>query len=421
MRGVAARPGALRRVPARAWKTAAVHVKSSVVRPLARLAAAILALLCTAPPAFGTASGTCAGDCDGDGQVGIDELLQGVRIALTVEPLSSCASFDRDGDGEVSVAELLQAVHFAAGGCPPTATPTAEPTATPTINQAPILPALGVYRTFPDNPIALSIGAVDPDGGAVTCEADELPVGAALDGPSGLFTWTPSEEQLGPFYVPFTCTDEGLPPESAAGRLTFKVSPPDACPVPECDPASGCTVPLPPPDEPCCAGPPEVRVAEPFADCPEGRVAFIGQNNFGFGRLQNCDVFYVRNFAQTGAEARFHIEARCIDTLNRVTVRARMETAERLIFDEAQRVFFDRRPDGFVVHPFLRYAVNGPGPFFDMQDAEANLTLTLTDGTGASVSESIRLRLTFTPVPDRPDVDPSPAPTPTPTGAPPVS
>jgi hypothetical protein len=156
-------------------------------------------------------------------------------------------------------------------------------------------------------------------------------------------------------------------------------------------------------------------VAEPVAGCPEGRVMFVGQNGIGFGRLQTCDAMHVRNFAQTGAEVRFHVEARCLDTLNRVTLRARMETAERLVFDEAQRIFLDPREDGFAVHTFLRFAVNGPGPFFDMQDAEANFTLSLTDGNGDSASESLRVKLTFTPVPDRPDVDPSPAPTPTPT------
>jgi hypothetical protein len=41
------------------------------------------------------------------------------------------------------------------------------------------------------------------------------------------------------------------------------------------------------------------RVAEPQAGCPEGRVLFVGQNTSEtiFGRMQNCDILHVTNFA----------------------------------------------------------------------------------------------------------------------------
>lgn len=389
--------------------------------PAARFPTVLLALLGAALLPLRTlpARADCAGDCNGDGQVRVDELVRGVRIALELEALAACAGFDSDRDGSISVAELVAAVGVALGGCAasptvPVPTSTPRPTETPTINRPPVPPTAMVYRSFPELPIALSIGAEDPDGGPVACTADAMPEGAALDGPTGLFTWTPAEDQLGPFYVPYTCTDVGEPAASVDGELTFKISPPDPCAVLDCDPAAGCSTSLPEVTESCCAAGPASRVAEPVAGCPEGRVMFVGQNSIGFGRMQNCDVLYVRNFAQTGAEVRFHVEARCLDTLNRVTLRARMETAERLVFDEAQRVFLDPRPDGFAVRTFLRFSVNGPGPFFDMQDAEANFTLSLTDGNGDSASESLRVKLTFTPVPDRPEADPSPLPTSTP-------
>lgn len=61
----------------------------------------------------------CTGDCGLDGQVTIDELTVGLRIALGVESASSCAAIDADGDRQVVVAELIAAVRRALDGCEP--------------------------------------------------------------------------------------------------------------------------------------------------------------------------------------------------------------------------------------------------------------------------------------------------------------
>lgn len=69
----------------------------------------------------------CAGDCDGDGQVSIDELIRGVRIALGEADVAECPAMDGDGDGRVSVAEIVLAVRAALDVCiadTPTPTPT---------------------------------------------------------------------------------------------------------------------------------------------------------------------------------------------------------------------------------------------------------------------------------------------------------
>jgi len=61
--------------------------------------------------------GACAGDCNGDGAVNINELIQGVSIALgTLEP-GACSALDRDGDNKVSIAELIAAVNAALSNC----------------------------------------------------------------------------------------------------------------------------------------------------------------------------------------------------------------------------------------------------------------------------------------------------------------
>jgi len=60
----------------------------------------------------------CAGDCSGEGEVTVDELINGVNIALGSALLEQCPSFDPDGDGLVSVAELVLGVNNALAGCP---------------------------------------------------------------------------------------------------------------------------------------------------------------------------------------------------------------------------------------------------------------------------------------------------------------
>jgi hypothetical protein len=59
----------------------------------------------------------CIGDCNGDGPVTVDEILNGVNIALGNQPLLACAAFDADRNGQVTVDELLAAVNAALNGC----------------------------------------------------------------------------------------------------------------------------------------------------------------------------------------------------------------------------------------------------------------------------------------------------------------
>lgn len=399
---------------------------------------AVLALLAATP-----ALPVCTGDCNADAAVTVNEVVRGVAIVLGQAELGDCPSLDRNASGSVTIDELLQAVNAALSGClatptridtptrtaspipsdTPTATasqtptltltPTITPTPTATVNQSPLVFA-GVYRSYPELPIALPLGT-DPEGGAVECSALSLPAGAEVVDET--LHWTPAAEQLGPFQVPFMCSDAAVPPGSAAGTAWFKILPDDPCARPTCDPASGCVAGLPPADELCCTDAEIPRVDEPDAACPAGKVVFVGRNISGFGRLQNCDTMRVRNFSQAGAQVSFHVEARCLDTSNRIELRAHMETAHRLLVDAVSPVFLLPDPDGFLRKRNVQFDVMGPTPFFDIEGAEANLVVTLTDQAGGSVTESVRLRLTFSRVPDLPEAGMTftPAPTPTPT------
>ena len=344
-------------------------------------------------PAAGGAA--CVGDCNKDGIVTVEEVLQGVNMALGSTLDTDCAAIDANGNGTVTIDELLAAVHNALSGCP--------------VNHAPDVPCFGIYPAYPGFEIALPIAASDADGDRLRYTAMNLPDGAALDAQTGVFSWTPTTAQFGAFYVPFTVTDDGAPPRSTDGLLTFRVSPQDLCQQVTCDPATGCSGALLPLTQPCCTDVPP-RVPEPTAPCPEGRVLFVGANSSsGIGRLQDCDRLRVINAAQTSATVRLNIEALCVNASAAATVHARLVAKTRgLVFDSGLRVFLDPGDDGYLQRTALGFPVQTPGPFFDLEGDDAILTVTLTDGDGVAVSTQVRVTLTFTRPDDLTDLNASP-------------
>ncbi len=372
------------------------------------------------------ASAACLGDCDHSGTVTVEELVLGVNIALGTVSLAECPSFDRDIDNAVSVDELITAVNTALSQCPaeptatvtptptatPTATPSATPTATPTatpsatltpINSPPVVTALDVYRTYPAYDVRLPIRARDPEGTPLHYTTSDLPDGAQLDELTGVLTWTPRADQLGPFYLGIDVTDEGAPPKSAHSSVTFQVYPLDQCTIPLCDPEIGCDHDLAPLTTTCCGAEPPPRVAEADAGCPQGALLSIGRNRTGFGRLRNCDKLRVAGATQNGGDVRFNLEARCVDFGPVVNVATRLETAaDVFIPDLESSVFLDPDPDA---NGYPRGRVSYPiGALGAPDGTEGNLIVTLTDVNGVSVSQ--RLRLILTPdnkLPDLPD------------------
>jgi hypothetical protein len=70
----------------------------------------------------------CTGDCDRDRTVDVGELVRGTRIALGLDPASSC--FTPGPQHVLGIADLIVAVNNALFGCPDL-TPRATPTSTP--------------------------------------------------------------------------------------------------------------------------------------------------------------------------------------------------------------------------------------------------------------------------------------------------
>ncbi len=384
-----------------------------------RRLACILAALCLAAPAVAA----CPGDCNGDGVVVISELVKAVGIALGSAPVADCAAVNTNGDGEVTIAELIAATNALLSGCPsvspsmtapppasatPTDTLTASPTAT--ANQPPLLAAPFVYRGIAGQAIARPIGAVDPEGGPVACASDALLAGMTLD-PDNVLNWTPAADQLGLFTVPVQCQDAAEPPLAASGDLDFRIAPADSCTTPVCDPATGCTATALPVDQSCCTDDPSLpRLPEAEVTCPQGRLLQIGRNaDLTFGPLQSCDFIRFRQSAQTSASLRFHIRVSCVSVLNRVTITAHLETANRgVLVDGSFRVSLPTTPtNGFYERRNIDFPFLQNGPFLDIEDREANLTVSVTDDSNVTVSETVRVHLTSDPTLDnRPLPDP---------------
>ena len=78
--------------------------------------------LSVAGPEGETHAPGCLGDCDGNGQVSVEELVEGVAIALGRAEPEHCRALDRNADGMVTIDEVLAAVDEGLRGCSAAAT-----------------------------------------------------------------------------------------------------------------------------------------------------------------------------------------------------------------------------------------------------------------------------------------------------------
>ena len=284
----------------------------------------------------------------------------------------------------------------------------------------PVVDPVSVYRSYPDEPIAFPIGAVDPDGTDLSFASSDLPPGAALDPSSGLFQWMPTAAQVGDYEVNVEVSDEDL--ELTATVLLLQIAPLDSCNVPVCDPPTGCTPTLPDvpaegePGNACCVAEPSVRVAEPANEslgCPEGEVLYLGRNNVGFGRIQNCDKLQVEAFPQGGANLRFHVEARCVTEdvaldveMTRVDGSGDPLINLPLLCNEAgmpECTTLVMQPDGFQRALGLNYFVFADA--FSLEGQEVDFKVTMTDVNGVVLERRHRVTLTLQDLADLPNPD----------------
>jgi parallel beta-helix repeat protein len=75
------------------------------------------------------------------------------------------------------------------------------------VNHAPIFAPIGDKSVTEGSLLQFTINATDPNGDSLSYSAVGLPTGAALDGTSGIFTWTPASGQASSYQVHFEVTD----------------------------------------------------------------------------------------------------------------------------------------------------------------------------------------------------------------------
>jgi len=340
----------------------------------------------------------CVGDCASDGQVTVDEIILGVSIALGEADLESCLKFDSTQDGSVTVDEILASVTAALGGC------------VVDENQAPVTSDLPDYRTYVGQPVAIPLPGSDPDGDTLTFAATGLPGGAVVDPLTGILSWTPESNDIGPYTIDYTVMDDGSPQLSAGGRLQLEVMYADACLALECDPATGCTAMPLGIEVDCCPAPPVERIVNPLEDCPGGGRIEVGRNFEGFGPMQNCDVLPMASMAQGRTTTKMHIAARCINNTRAVSLRVQLYTPTVVLVNSTfPNIPFPTLENGFAGRDNQTFGINDSTvPPEEFEGEEAQLLITVQDADGIFLERSLRVRLSLSSSTDLPDDENSP-------------
>jgi hypothetical protein len=342
------------------------------------------------------------GDVDRDGNLIITDAVNvlGFLFLGTAAPYCEVVA-DADANGEVLITDPIYVLaHLFLGG--PALPPLSEEEEDSCTNDPPAIPPHSVYRTYPGFLVELPIGATDGDGDPLSYRSESLPPDCTLDEASGVVRWVPAADQLGPFYIDFTVSDDGDPPLTAEGRLVFQVLPPDACTEIECDPAAGCVGTLLPITQDCCDGKSTERVVEPEVGCPEGRVLHVGRNALGFGRLQNCDRVRAVFLGQGGVGVTLNFAARCVNGAAPVTLAVSLTTRQVVLFNFVRAI--QPRPDGIAEFRRLTFPIEPAESAFATEGAEAELRARLTDVNGVTVERNLRVVITRGSLGDLPDL-----------------
>jgi hypothetical protein len=329
---------------------------------------------------------------DRDGAVDLTDAIELLDALFRLEPLLHCEpAADANDDGAVDVSDAVRILDFLFRGGPPLPALGARELAECSTNEPPRVAPRPLYHAYPGYPVELRIEATDPEGDRLSYEALDFPLGASLAADTGVVSWTPGEEQLGPFYLTFAVSDDAEPPHRVPGRLVFQVHPLDACVRPECDPEHGCELRPAPLEEECC-GSPGARVPEAEVGCPDGGSLHVVRAATGLGtvdRLVSCDPVSLVPLGQGGHVLTLNLEARCLAP-SRVLLEVRLETRRTVLVDELVERDFAPEPDGFSRLRNLRFIAEGP---FD-DGMEARLTVAATGEDGARLERTLRVALT---------------------------
>jgi hypothetical protein len=91
------------------------------------------------------------------------------------------------------------------------------------VNRPPVLAAIGAREVDEGDPVAFTIGAVDPDGDSLAYAVGNLPIGATFGADAQTFYWATDCDDAGNYQVVFTVTDDGNPPLTDVETVSITV------------------------------------------------------------------------------------------------------------------------------------------------------------------------------------------------------
>jgi hypothetical protein len=109
-----------------------------------------------------------------------------------------------------------------------------------TVNRPPVLDPVGNRTVVLGNSLTLQLAAADPDGDTLTFSVEPLPANASLAASTGIFTFTPTEAQVGEIHLTFRVSDGDLT-DTEAITITVQQPPPTCLPptIATVDPLTG--------------------------------------------------------------------------------------------------------------------------------------------------------------------------------------
>jgi hypothetical protein len=99
-------------------------------------------------------------------------------------------------------------------------------------NRSPVIDAVPAQTVAELATLSFTLTATDPDGDVVRWGSSNLPEGAVLNETSGVFSWTPTSEQIKEYKVTFIATDNGGPVEESS-EVTITISVTDIVTTPD--------------------------------------------------------------------------------------------------------------------------------------------------------------------------------------------
>jgi hypothetical protein len=162
--------------------------------------------------------------------------VEGAPAGATIDPASGAFSWTPTAEGTFTFTVVVS------DDADPALTDEEEITITVAgANQAPVLAEIPAQTATVGQEVSFDANATDADDDTITYTlAPGAPEGAAIDGTTGEFTWTPAA--AGTFTVTVIATDNGTPAQFDSQAVTITVTSPNQAPVLEEIPAQTGTV-----------------------------------------------------------------------------------------------------------------------------------------------------------------------------------